>query len=111
MFKIYSMVTASIVLLYISYSIPVSCLLLRGRQNIPHGPFWMGSIGLVSNIVLLAWTLFTLIMYSFPPIMPVKPGNMNYISAVYGVVVFIIVVDWFGRGRREYRSREQREER
>ena len=69
------MVTACIVLLYISYTIPVICLLIRGRNNIPHGPFWMGGVGLFSNIVLLAWTAFTLIMYSFPPAKPVNAGS------------------------------------
>lgn len=71
----FSMVTACIVLLYISYAIPVICLLIRGRNNIRHGPFWMGSIGLLSNIVLLMWTAFTLIMYSFPSVRPVLPGS------------------------------------
>ena len=33
---------------------------------------------------------------------------MNYVSAVYGVVIFIIVVDWFVRGRREYRGQARR---
>ena len=69
------MVTACIVLLYISYSIPVVCLLIRGRDNIPHGPFWMGRFGLFCNIVLLLWTAFTLIMYSFPSLMPVSAGS------------------------------------
>ena len=69
------MVTACIVLLYISYAIPIICLLLRGRNNISHGPFWMGGLGLFSNIVLLAWTGFTLVMYSFPPAMPVRAGS------------------------------------
>lgn len=72
------MITACIVCLYISYSIPVLCLLLRGRNNIPHGPFWMGPIGLVSNIVLLLWTSFTLIMYSFPPVLPVQAGSKSF---------------------------------
>ena len=71
----HSMVTACIVLLYISYAIPVTCLLIKGRNNIRHGPFWMGPIGLFANIVLLIWTLFTLIMYSFPPIQPVVAGS------------------------------------
>lgn len=105
-----SMVTACIVLLYISYAIPVICLLIRGRNNIRHGPFWMGSIGLLSNIVLLMWTAFTLIMYSFPSVRPVLPGNMNYVSAVYGVVVFIITVDWIVRGKRNYRGQVARHE-
>ena len=56
------MITACIVLLYLSYSVPVICLLIRGR---------------VANIVLLVWTLFTLIMYSFPYAKPVEAGNMN----------------------------------
>lgn len=33
---------------------------------------------------------------------------MNYVSAVYGVVVFIIVVDWLARGKRSYRGQEAR---
>ncbi len=72
-----SMVTACIVLLYMSYTIPVVCLLIRGRNNIPHGPFWMGPIGLFSNIVLLMWTCFTLIMYSFPPVQPVVASSKS----------------------------------
>ena len=102
------MVTACIVLLYISYAIPVICLLVKGRNNIKHGPFWLGPFGLFANIVLLCWTLFTIIMYSFPYAKPVVASNMNYVSAVYGVVVFIILVDWFVRGRREYRGQENR---
>lgn len=104
------MVTACIVLLYISYAIPVICLLIRGRDNIRHGPFWMGKLGLFSNFVLLAWTAFTLIMYSFSPIQPVHPSNMNYVSAVYGVVVIIIIIDWFVRGRNDYRGQAARHE-
>jgi choline transport protein len=71
------MITACIVLLYLSYSIPVLCLLIRGRSTIKHGPFWLGSVGFFANIVLLLWTLFTLIMYSFPYAKPVAAGNMN----------------------------------
>ena len=35
---------------------------------------------------------------------------MNYVSAVYGVVVLIIVVDWFVRGKRGYRGQTLRHE-
>lgn len=73
--RLKSIITACIVLLYISYAIPVICLLIRGRSNIVHGPFWMGSFGLFSNIVLLVWTVFTFVMYSFPPSMPVYANS------------------------------------
>lgn len=72
-----SMVTACIVLLYISYSIPIVCLLARGRNNITHGPFWLGPIGLVCNCVVLLWTLFTLVMYSFPSVYPATAGSKS----------------------------------
>ncbi|KAF2257408.1 choline transport protein-like protein [Trematosphaeria pertusa] len=99
-----SMITACIVLLYISYSIPVICLLLKGRSNLKPGPFFLGPVGLVANCVLLAWTLFTLVMYSFPYAKPVKAGNMNYVSAVYAVVTSIMAVDWLVRGRKSFRG-------
>ncbi|DAA76700.1 TPA_exp: putative Amino acid permease family protein [Trichophyton benhamiae CBS 112371] len=105
-----SMVTACIVLLYVSYVIPVVCLLIKGRNNIQHGPFWLGKFGLAANIILLCWTLFTLIMYSFPSVYPVTAGTMNYVSVVYFVVIMIIVADWFLRGKREYRGQTARHE-
>jgi choline transport protein len=98
------MITACIVLLYLSYSIPVICLLIRGRSTIKPGPFWLGPIGLFANIVTLCWTLFTLIMYSFPYAKPVASSNMNYVSLVYAVVVIIITTDWFVRGRKSFRG-------
>ncbi|MCJ1280040.1 hypothetical protein MMC21_007865 [Puttea exsequens] len=116
-----SMVTACIVLLYASYSIPVVCLLVRGRENVRHGPFWLGGFGLFSNVVLLLWTAFTFVMYSFPPVRPVVAGktrsntfdpwlDMNYVSAVYGVIAIVVVVDWLVRGRRYYRGPTARKE-
>jgi choline transport protein len=119
------MITACIVLLYLSYSIPVVCLLIRGRNNIPHGPFWLGPIGLFANIVLLVWTLFTFIMYSFPYAKPVEAGNMNCKSAlihavvigwltvtdvcvVYAIVAFLVTTDWIVRGRKSFSGAGER---
>ncbi|EUC46550.1 hypothetical protein COCMIDRAFT_92457 [Bipolaris oryzae ATCC 44560] len=103
-----SMITACIVLLYISYAIPVSCLLIRGRRNIEHGPFWLGPWGALANVVLLVWTLFTLIMYSFPYTKPVKPGNMNYVSVVYVVVASFSGAYWLISARKDYSMVEER---
>lgn len=69
-----------------------------------HGPFWLGGYGLFANIVLLGWTLFTLIMYSLPYTIPVRFDNMNYVSVVYAAVCGIIAIDWHTRGKREYLS-------
>jgi choline transport protein len=102
------MITACIVLLYLSYSIPVIFLLIKGRSSIKPGPFWLGPIGFFANIVTLAWTLFTLVMYSFPFAKPVQLDNMNYVSLVYAVIVVIVTVDWFARGRKSFRGTGER---
>lgn len=60
-----SMVTACVVLLYASYSIPVICLLIKGRSSIRHGPFWLGKFGMVCNYILLLWLAFTLVVSKF----------------------------------------------
>lgn len=36
--------------------------------------------------------------------------DMNYVCAVYGVVVFIVVVDWTTRGRYHFRGQATRHE-
>ena len=96
--------------MYISYSIPVVCLLIKGRESVPHGPFWLGKIGLFANIMLLLWTTFTVVMFSFPVSMPVTANNMNYVSVVYAVVAIIVSTDWLVRGRKSYRGQSKRHE-
>lgn len=34
--------------------------------------------------------------------------DMNYVSAVYVILVLIIIADWFLRGRHQYRGQVQR---
>ncbi|KAK6595313.1 hypothetical protein QC760_009972 [Botrytis cinerea] len=98
-----SMVIGCIVLPYISYSIPLLCLLHKGRDKISHGPFWLGKFGYFANIVTIVWTLFALIMFSFPINLPVTASNINYISVIYCIFACIIGIDWISRGRLQYR--------
>jgi hypothetical protein len=131
---LHRMVTASIVLLYVSYAIPVICLLLRRRKNLRHGPFWLRCFGFISNVVLLCWTLFTIIMYSFPSLRPVSAGSKSSISARYKSspdsmtnslffhcrcelrlrrlrrIVISIVVDWLARAKKSFRGQTVRHE-
>ncbi|KAK6812577.1 hypothetical protein RU639_011669 [Aspergillus parasiticus] len=99
-----SMVTAAVVLLYASYSSPVICLLIKGRSNIQHGPFWLGVLGRCCNYVLLAWLLFSLVMYSFPPSYPVTASNMNYVCVVYFVTLIVILTWWMLNARKNFTS-------
>lgn len=104
-----SLVIGCIIFLLLSYLVPVVFLLIKGRDNIPHGPFWMGKIGYVCNLVLIFWASFTTIFYSFPAVMPVTAGNMNYVSVVIAVFFIYCIVYWFARGKYQYRTPEERE--
>jgi len=104
-----SMLSGCIVLLYISYSIPVFLLLfVKGRNNLIKGPFWMGTLGLISNVVLLLWTAFTFVLYAFPYSYPATAGNMNYVSALYAVLFMFLIGYWYLRCRKEFRSKDER---
>ncbi|KAF2202090.1 hypothetical protein GQ43DRAFT_9015 [Delitschia confertaspora ATCC 74209] len=102
------MIAACIVLLYVSYAIPIASFLYRGRENILKGPFFLPRIGLFANIITVAWTLFTIVMYSLPYMRPVQAGNMNYVSVVYAVVAAIMACDWVCRGRKSFRGEGER---
>jgi choline transport protein len=101
-----SLVIGCIIFLLLSYSVPVIFLLIKGRDNIKHGPFWMGKIGLVSNYVLVFWTCFATVFYSLPPVMPVSAGNMNYVCAVIGVFFCYCVIYWYARGKGKFRQND-----
>lgn len=103
-----AMVIGCIVFLMLSYFVPVLFLLIKGRDNIPHGPFWLGKIGLFSNYVVLGWTVFTVVFYSLPPVMPVTAGDMNYVSAVIGLYGLYCVVYWYARGKSRFKTVEDR---
>jgi len=95
-----AMVTGCITFLLLSYSIPIGCLLYSGRSNLKHGPFWLGKLGLVANIITLCWTLFCLVFFCFPFTMPVTPGDMNYAAAVLGGFTIYALIYWFLRAHR-----------
>ncbi|AMD21356.1 HER077Cp [Eremothecium sinecaudum] len=93
-----SLITGCIAFLLLSYAVPIICLLIKKRQ-IKHGPFWLGKFGAFCNIVVLAWTLFALVFFSLPPMMPVTANNMNYVSVVIvGYLVYSLLY-WCFKGR------------
>ncbi|OLL25434.1 Choline transport protein [Neolecta irregularis DAH-3] len=72
-----SMVVGTIVFLYLSYSVPIVCMLARGRESVPHGPFWLGKWGQLANYVTLFWTMWTLVFYNFPFRYPARGDSMS----------------------------------
>lgn len=72
-----SLVTGCILMQYISYAIPVVLLMSQKRQLPQPGPFYLGNFGWLANGILVVWSVFTLVFYSFPYVLPVTKGNMS----------------------------------
>ncbi|KAH0604526.1 uncharacterized protein H6S33_006903 [Morchella sextelata] len=81
-----SLVTGCILMQYVSYTIPVVLLMLQNRKLSNPGPFRLGRWGWLANGILVGWALFTLVFYSFPFVIPVTGGNMNYVSVVMAII-------------------------
>ncbi|AET37961.1 Hnm1p Ecym_2212 [Eremothecium cymbalariae DBVPG len=96
-----ALVTGCISFLLLSYTVPVICLLLKQR-NIKRGPFWLGKFGTFSNYVLLAWTLFSLVFFSLPPMKPITKGNMNYVSIVILSYLLYSILYWKFSGHKKF---------
>lgn len=101
-----SMVVGTITFLLLSYAIPVVCLLLKGRDNIHHGPFYLGFLGMISNYVTVAWALFALVFYSLPFTLPAAADTMNYISVILVGWTAYLCLYWVFRGRKTFNSYE-----
>ncbi|VUC22146.1 unnamed protein product [Clonostachys rosea] len=103
-----SLVAGGILFQYITYSASICCLLYVGRSNITPGPFWFPRLGLIANLVVLAWSLVSVVLFCFPYQFPVLAGSMNYVSVVIAVVVLYAVVYWFLGGRKVFTITESR---
>lgn len=101
-----SLITGCISFLLFSYAIPVGLLLFNKKRQIAHGPFWLGKIGFFFNIVLLGWTLFALVFFSFPFVLPVAPDNMNYSSVFIVAALMFVLVFWKFSAKKTFRILE-----
>lgn len=98
-----SFISASIILQFITYTIPIFFVLWAGRENFAHGPFWWPRVGLIANVVVILYTFTILVLWSFPLYYPVDAAAMNYVSAVLAFSIFYVLGYWFLTGRKHYR--------
>lgn len=99
-----AIVAASVVALGVTYAIPPAINCLRGRRMLPESrPFKLSNfVGWTVNIVGIAWTLLTTVLFVFPPETPVTPSNMNYCIVAFGVILIISILQWVFDGRKNY---------
>ncbi|RJE19499.1 Gaba permease [Aspergillus sclerotialis] len=98
-----AIVSASVVLLDISYGIPIAINFVRGRRMLPERAFVLPSfIGWFANTVGLAYIILTTVLFLFPPELPATGSNMNYCVAAFGIILIISTFQWIIDGRKNY---------
>ncbi|KAH7149007.1 amino acid/polyamine transporter I [Dactylonectria estremocensis] len=101
-----SLVSAGILLQYLSYSIPVILMLCHGRSSFNHGPFWLPRLGYVANFFMLCWMSLALVFYCFPYFTPIETESMNYVSVVLIAIFVFTALMWLFHARHYYKGLE-----
>lgn len=118
-----AIVSASVVMLQLSYVVPIAGMLFGGRKRIFNasggsgdeqdvddipipsdikyamGPVW----GPVINTAALCYIVVTTVLFLLPSYIPVTSGSlMNYSVVVVGTTLVLATVNWFASAREHY---------
>lgn len=99
-------VSVGVISLAVSYGIPIAISLFHKRKEVNSARWTMGGyLGLVVNLLALAWIAFEVVLFSMPTALPVTEVSMNYAIVVFlGFMVLSAI--WYGVYARkgEYRN-------
>ncbi|KAK6008136.1 hypothetical protein QM012_000039 [Aureobasidium pullulans] len=99
-----------LILQLITFAFPAALLLARRRpaQLLPTSRTFglPRAFGWIANVFTVGFALICLIFWDLPAILPVTGSNMNYSSAVIGVIGIFIVINWSFWARRHYKGPE-----
>lgn len=105
-----ALVSTGMILSQLSYAFPAVLMLYHRalgtmdkvmpvdqiRFRLPFG------VGPIANILTIVLALLGLVFYDFPTVVPVTAANMNYASAVIGVMALVAIANWFWYARNCY---------
>ncbi|KAJ5864528.1 Amino acid/polyamine transporter I [Penicillium soppii] len=98
-----AIVSASVVLLDLSYAMPIAVNCARGRRMLPERSFNLAPwFGWTINLISLAYIALTTILFLFPPSIPATGSSMNYCVAAFGIVFIISTIQWIVDGRKNF---------
>ncbi|CAN9120181.1 unnamed protein product [Alternaria sp. RS040] len=98
-----ALISASVVALGVSYAIPVAINVCRGRKMLGPRAFVLpGPFGWIANLIGIAYTIVTTVLFLFPPELPVSASSMNYCVVAFGIILFISTFQWFVDGRKNF---------
>lgn len=96
----------AILCIFVSYAIPITCLLIDRRRSFPAKRYFnMGKVlGPVINVISVFWTAFMCVWLCFPLYLPVTGDGMNYAVAVFVGVVLVTWINWLCYSKKAYKS-------
>ncbi|KAJ9643988.1 hypothetical protein H2199_003854 [Coniosporium tulheliwenetii] len=113
-----AILSLSTISLYLSYIIPIACLLLKrlrvstrraapgqafvGEDAIVFGPFSLGRFGVLVNLYALCYACVMVPFLTLPTVLPLTKETMNYAGPVLGLVLLFAAVDYHVRGKRKF---------
>lgn len=109
-----AILSAAIVLLQISYMVPIACVLIRGGETAyaGHSRQWgLGRWRRPINVGAMLFALLTSVCFVFPPVLPVTGATMNYATVVLAVVFMLCGLVYAFDGRKKFHGPLDLEER
>ncbi|KAG0655478.1 hypothetical protein C6P46_000875 [Rhodotorula mucilaginosa] len=103
-----AILSSSVVLLELSYCIPIALLLIRGRhllrpESFPSPTWTLGPVlGPITNVVALIFTSVTVVFFLFPGETHPTGNSMNYAVVVIGFVLLLCGGTWIFQGRKHF---------
>ncbi|KAK0199933.1 amino acid transporter [Desarmillaria ectypa] len=70
-------VGVAVMCLQASYSMPVLISLVNGRDNVKDSPYSLGRWGWAINSIAVLWTMFEMVLFSIPAVVPVTRVSMS----------------------------------
>lgn len=113
-----AILSLSTISLYLSYIIPIACLLLKrlrvstrraapgqafvGEDAIVFGPFCLGRFGVLINSYALCYACMMVPFLALPTLLPLTKETMNYAGPILCLVLLFAAVDYRLRGKRNF---------
>ncbi|CCL99204.1 uncharacterized protein FIBRA_01219 [Fibroporia radiculosa] len=95
-----SLVSASVIGMYASYTTPIFLRVTSGRDKLVPGPFSLGKWYLPIGCAAVAWVTFIIVLLSFPTVQIATAETMNYAVVIIMAVFIFASCSWIISARR-----------
>ncbi|KAI3624872.1 hypothetical protein CBS14141_003300 [Malassezia furfur] len=97
--------SSAVILLNLSYGIPIMINCASGRTKLPPRSYDMGPfLGWTTNLVGTAYVLLTTVLFLFPQTVPATGSSMNYSIVAVAIVLFLALGYWFIHGVKHFKG-------